>query len=179
MAGLSAIDVFPDPADPARGILHAGAIRAPCALGRRGVVRDKREGDGGTPAGTLLPVALLHRADRLLRPPTFLPSAPIARDDGWCDDPGDRNYNRQVRLPFRAGHERLWRDDALYDLVIVLDWNLAEPIPGKGSAIFLHLASSGFAPTAGCIAIDLATMRRLLAGMTPATRLSVHLPQRI
>ena len=106
--------------------------------------------------------ASLYRADRIARPVTHLPVCPIRPDDGWCDDPGHTRYNSPVRLPFAASHERLWRDDHLYDLVVILDHNQSPRIRGRGSAVFFHLAGPGYAPTAGCIAVRLSDMRRLL-----------------
>jgi L,D-peptidoglycan transpeptidase YkuD (ErfK/YbiS/YcfS/YnhG family) len=160
--------------DPNRGILVAGGMRAPCALGRSGITQTKREGDGATPAGMHRLIGLLYRSDRVRRPFTRLPVARIRRDDGWCDEPGDRRYNRPVRLPYAASHERLWREDHLYDLVVILDYNLTHPVPGGGSAIFLHLAAPGLRPTAGCVAVGLETMRRLLALADPRTRLNIR-----
>jgi len=157
-----------------RGVVIAGGMRVPCALGRAGISRGKREGDGATPAGTHRLVGVLYRADRVLRPVTRLPVVSMRRDDGWCDDPADRRHNRPVRLPYASSHERLWRDDHLYDLLVILDYNLAQPVPGQGSAIFLHLAGPGFAPTAGCVAIDLEAMRRLLAFADDRTLLDVE-----
>lgn len=133
----------------------------------------KREGDGGTPVGTFRLVGAFYRPDRLPRPLTALPLRPMRADDGWCDDPGSRFYNQWVRLPFRGSHERLWRGDHLYDVVIVLDYNLEYPVPGAGSAIFLHQARPGFAPTEGCVAVSPEAMRRLLPQVGPATRLTV------
>jgi L,D-peptidoglycan transpeptidase YkuD (ErfK/YbiS/YcfS/YnhG family) len=156
-------------AGAAEGVLAAGGMRVRCALGRAGIVRAKREGDGGTPVGAHRLVGVLYRADRVRRPVTRLPVVSIRRDDGWCDDPADRRYNRPVRLPFAASHERLWRDDGLYDLVVILGYNLAPPVPGRGSAIFTHLAGPGFAPTAGCVAVELGAMRRLLLFAVPET----------
>jgi len=156
-------------ADPARGLLVAGPLTVPCALGRSGVTRHKREGDGGTPAGTLRPAAVYFRADRVPRPSTTLPLRRLGPSDGWCDDPADRRYNRPVRLPYPGGHEDMWREDHLYDIVVVLDWNLVHPQPGRGSAIFFHLAAPGFAPTAGCIAVTLPVMRNILALSGPET----------
>jgi L,D-peptidoglycan transpeptidase YkuD (ErfK/YbiS/YcfS/YnhG family) len=170
---LRRVIVAPMAGDHSRGLLVAGGLHVRCALGRAGVTRRKREGDGATPAGRLRMVAVLYRADRLRRPATRLPAAPIAPDAGWCDDPADRNYNRPIRLPFPRSHERLWREDHLYDVVVVLDHNLAKPRPGAGSAIFLHLASPGFQPTAGCVAISRQAMRRLLARASPATFLDI------
>lgn len=168
---LENIKILPFTGNRSRGLLIAGGVVFPCALGRAGIVHGKREGDGGTPAGVLRLVEVLYRADRVARPLTRLPLRPIRPDDGWCDDPADRLYNRPVQLPYPASHERLWRDDRLYDLVVVLDWNLARPRPGAGSAIFFHLASPGFGPTAGCVAVSEETMRKVLRRAGRGTRL--------
>jgi len=157
-----------------RGVLAAPGLAVPCALGRAAIGRHKREGDGATPAGCHHPVEVFYRRDRLPRPAARLPATAIAPDLGWCDDPRDRRYNRPVRLPFRSSHERLWRDDALYDLVVVLDYNLARPIPGRGSAIFLHLAAPDLAPTAGCVAIGRDALWRLVARLAPETVIEVR-----
>jgi L,D-peptidoglycan transpeptidase YkuD (ErfK/YbiS/YcfS/YnhG family) len=136
--------------------LAIGARQFPCALGRSGITATKREGDGATPAGSFPLRYVMFRADRLARPPTLLEAIPIAPDDGWCDDPADAaHYNRPVRLPHPARHERLWRADALYDLVVALGYNDAPPVPGLGSAIFLHVARSDYGPTEGCVALAL------------------------
>jgi L,D-peptidoglycan transpeptidase YkuD (ErfK/YbiS/YcfS/YnhG family) len=161
------------PGGSARGILRYGRYPIGCALGRTGITHLKREGDGATPAGTLRPRLVLFRADRMLRPTTRLPIRPIRHDDAWCDDPADRNYNRAVTLPYPGRHERLWRKDNLYDLMVVLDWNLEPAIPNRGSAIFLHLQRAGGGQTEGCIAVDLAEMRRLIRLMTPTTGIEV------
>jgi L,D-peptidoglycan transpeptidase YkuD (ErfK/YbiS/YcfS/YnhG family) len=99
---------------------------------------------------------------------------PLKPDDGWCDDPADRRYNRPVHLPYAGRHEHLWRADRLYDVIVVLDYNLAHPRPGAGSAIFLHIAGPGFPATEGCIAVTPAAMRRLLSRMTPRTVIAVR-----
>lgn len=129
------------------------ARRVPCALGRGGVVTDKREGDGATPIGSFALRRVFYRADRMALPATALDVTSIAPSDGWCDDPASADYNRLVRLPHVASHETLWRDDALYDLVVVLGHNDDPPRPGAGSAIFLHVARPDYAPTEGCVAI--------------------------
>jgi L,D-peptidoglycan transpeptidase YkuD (ErfK/YbiS/YcfS/YnhG family) len=172
--GLRRIVVGPVSADRRRGLLIVGGLPVPCALGRSGIARRKREGDGATPAGRLALVAVLYRPDRLRRPATRLPVLPLRPDSGWCDDASHRLYNREVRLPFRAGHERLWRADHLYDVVIVLDYNFLRPRRGAGSAIFLHLAASGFSPTEGCIAVAMPAMRRILAGACPDSFLDIR-----
>ncbi len=139
--------------------------RARAAVGRAGVrPHGKQEGDGATPAGTLLLRRVLYRADRLAAPPrTELPREPIAPCDGWCDEPGHADYNRQVRLPHPARHEALWREDGLYDVVGVLGWNDDPVLPGRGSAIFLHVAGPDYGPTEGCVAVALADLLALLA----------------
>ncbi len=146
-----------------RGVAVFGGIRTPCALGRGGRVAHKREGDGATPIGLWPMRQVLYRADRVRRPVTGLPVTPIRPHDGWCDDPRDRNYNRAIRLPYPARHERLWRDDHLYDLLVVLGYNDMPRIRARGSAIFMHLAAPGFKPTEGCIAFRETDLRQLLA----------------
>lgn len=136
-----------------RGLLRLGIPNLPCALGRGGRRASKREGDGATPLGSFRLLGVLYRPDRVGRPRTVLPVHPIRPDDGWCDAPGDRNYNRAVRLPYPASAERLWREDRLYDIVIVTDHNTRPRIRGHGSAIFLHIARPDLAPTEGCIAL--------------------------
>ncbi len=126
---------------------------------------DKREGDGATPAGRMALRRVLYRADRTAPPAARVRVEPIAREDGWCDDPGHPDYNRQVRLPHPARHEALWREDGLYDIIGVLGWNDAPVERGRGSAIFLHIARADYAPTEGCIALDARDLRRVLGGL--------------
>ena len=156
-----------------RGWVEMAGLRMPCALGRGGVRVRKREGDGATPAGTWALREMLWRADRGRRPATGLPARPIRGRDGWCDAPADRNYNRSVRHPYPASAERLWRDDGLYDVVVVLDYNSRPRVRGRGSAIFLHVARSDWAPTEGCIAMAEPDLRRLLARMARGTRIMI------
>ena len=143
-----------------------------CALGRAGVVAEarKHEGDGGTPAGLLVLRRVHYRADRGAIPRAAVPRLPIGPDDGWCDDPADSAYNRPVRRPFAASHEAMWRDDALYDIVGELGWNDAPVVPWRGSAIFLHLASPQYGPTAGCVALALPDLLGILKGGLTALR---------
>ncbi len=138
---------------------------ARAALGRGGVVPTtaKREGDGASPAG-LWPIRrVLFRPDRGPPPATALSVQPIGPHDGWCDDPLDANYNRPVTLPYPARAERLWRDDGVYDLIVVLGHNDDPVVPHQGSAIFLHLAREGYPPTEGCVALARADLEALLA----------------
>jgi L,D-peptidoglycan transpeptidase YkuD (ErfK/YbiS/YcfS/YnhG family) len=164
-SGIGLITLFSTPRDRRRGVLRAGPLVLPCALGRTGVTHRKREGDGATPAGRYRLLSLFYRHDRGPPPPTCLPLRTLRRHDGWCEDPRDGRYNRPLRLPASAGHERMWRADHLYDVVGILDWNMRPRIAGRGSAIFLHLARPGLAPTAGCIALEKAHLRRLLGAL--------------
>lgn len=146
-----------------RGKLEFGGRSFDCALGRSGITTRKREGDGASPAGAFRLLCGLYRADRLAKPMTQLPMRPMQETDGWCDAPRDARYNQLVTLPFAGSHERLWRDDQLYDVVVVLDQNIHPRIPGGGSAIFFHIAQPAFTPTEGCIAVSHDTMHHALA----------------
>jgi len=128
-----------------------GEARAAC--GRGGVRADKREGDGASPAGTFPLLHLYYRPDRLKAPATGLPVTALQANHGWVDEPKDPHYNRLVSLPYPASHEEMWRADGLYDLVVLIGYNTDPPAPGRGSAIFLHVARPNFSPTEGCIAV--------------------------
>jgi len=173
------IRVMPDPGGTAGRLrwTAGGATRTvACALGAGGVRADKREGDGATPVGRFPLRRVLWRADRLDRPVTALPAAPIDPADGWCDDPGDPAYNRPVRLPFASGHERLWREDGLYDVIVVLGHNEDPVTPGAGSAVFLHCARPDLDPTAGCVAVVRADLLELLAACGPDAAIEIPPP---
>ncbi len=159
----------------ADGWLQWNGRRVRCALGRGGVRADKREGDGATPAGRFAVRRLLFRPDRAAPPATALPAAPLSPAHGWCDDPAHPDYNREVRLPHPARCEALWRDDAIYDLVVVLGHNDAPVVPGLGSAIFLHLARESYAATEGCVALDRGDLLALLAALAPGDALRIDL----
>jgi len=149
----------------------AGARR--CAVGSGGIAVKLREGDGVTPVGIWPLRMVLYRPDRLAPPRCALPVAPLRPQDGWCETPNDPDYNTLVRLPHRAAAESMWRDDHLYDIVVVVGFNDDPVIAGKGSAIFLHLARADFTPTAGCVALALPDLLDALAQLTPNDRLIV------
>ena len=173
-SSLDVIRVFRSPGARHRGRLVAGPVSLPCALGSAGIVRRKREGDGGTPAAGMAVLGIRYRPDRGPRPLSGVPVSPIRPCDGWCDDPRSPRYNQPVRLPFGPSHERMWRDDRLYDIVFDLAWNRGPIRRGRGSAIFLHAARPGFAPTEGCIAIRHGMLRRLASRIGRRTRIVVH-----
>lgn len=165
------IHVFPD------GRLKFCGRTYRCALGRGGVRSDKSEGDGATPIGTF-PLRQLHyRRNRVGQPRTRLPRRRSRVTDGWCDDPAHPAYNRRVSLPFRAGHETLWRTDRLYDAIIEIGYNDAPPKRGRGSAIFLHVAAAEYKPTEGCVALAWRDLRALLPRLSIATQVRVHPPR--
>lgn len=156
-----------------RAVLIAGALRLPCALGRSGLTRSKREGDGATPCGTLRITAIYVRHDSWKTRSPFPIWHPITPNLGWIDDPVSFRYNRPVRLPTKARHETLWRQDSLYDIILETDWNRRPAIRGRGSAIFIHLARPGLLPTEGCLAFSRAGMRRLLPLIGRDTRILI------
>ncbi len=123
----------------------------PCTIGRGGIRRKKREGDGATPRGVHRLVGMLYRPDRMARPADW--ALPIRPGDLWSDDPRHEDYNLMVRAPYPHSHERLRRADPLYDLVILTDWNWPYPVKGRGSAIFIHQWRRPGFPTEGCIGL--------------------------
>jgi L,D-peptidoglycan transpeptidase YkuD (ErfK/YbiS/YcfS/YnhG family) len=151
-----------------------GALRFRCAIGKGGRRLVKREGDGATPVGAWPMRGLLYRPDRLTPPATGLPSTAIGRTDGWCDAPSDAAYNQLVTLPYRASAERLWRRDPVYDLIVVLGYNDAPVEPGRGSAIFLHVARPGYRPTEGCVALARRDLLAVLAASDIGSRVIVE-----
>jgi len=157
------------------GRFHIGGRTVPCALGPSGVVEaaKKREGDGASPLGLWPLRRVLYRPDRGPPPRTALSARPIAPDDGWCDAPGDPAYNRPVKLPCPASAETLWRDDGIYDLIVVLGYNDDPPVAGAGSAIFLHLARPGYPPTQGCVALARPDLDEVLALAAPGDALEI------
>ena len=163
------MDLIVDPI----GMLTFGNARYRCALGRGGVRIDKREGDGATPCGTYPLREILFRADRGPVPTSGLPSRALSPSDGWCDDPTHPDYNRFVTLPFAGRHERLWRDDGLYDAICVIGYNDAPVVGGLGSAIFLHVAAPDYTPTEGCVALALDDLRRVLAQCDDTTTMRI------
>jgi len=166
------IHVFAD------GVIRFGPHRARCALGRTGIVGTKREGDGGTPVG-LFPLRDVRFRPDVGRPQTLLTCRPILRTHGWCDDPGHALYNRPVRLPFAAGHEKLRRPDRHYDLVITIGQNDRPARPGMGSAIFVHVISEQENTTEGCVALHPSAILRLLNWARAGDLLKVHPPGRL
>lgn len=145
---------------------HKGLCISSAVIGKNGIVLDKREGDWGTPVGVFNFVTLYYRPDRVARPATNLPVVAMTPEMGWCDDAAHPLYNQPVELPFEAGHEKLWMEPSMYDLMVTTSHNQNPIIPNLGSAIFIHLL--GPKPyTAGCLAIDTASFLRVMETAGP------------
>ncbi len=174
-AKIPALLVTPDKDDARRGVAIIGDCtrKYRCALGRGGVAREKREGDGATPLGKFPLREVLYRPDREAPPPTKLLLRALTPQDGWCDEPGAETYNRMVPLPHEHRHEKLWRDDHVYDLIVVVGYNDAPVISGRGSAIFIHLMREDYAPTEGCIAFAREDLLAIVAALAPGSTIEV------
>lgn len=159
-----------------KGMLTCGAISVPCALGRSGRTFRKKEGDGASPVGIWPLRQIYYRNDRIVRPLSKMPVSLIRKGWGWCETVGDRNYNRRVNLPYPTAHEDLKRSDNFYDIVVETSHNQKPRIQGRGSAIFFHIARANFASTAGCIAISLRDMQKVLVCCSRKTKLAIWPP---
>lgn len=162
-----------DTKNPTRGILSGPGFEVDVALGKNGVIdeAEKCEGDGKTPLGTYPVRHVFYRPDRVAEPKCDLPATPLSPNMGWCDDPAHETYNRLVELPFSGSHEKMWREDELYNLVLTIGHNDDPPVPGKGSAIFVHCAKEGLKPTEGCVAMPQDTMLDFLVRLSPQDQL--------
>lgn len=173
------IVVTPHFDQPSTGVLAFRGKSYLCALGKAGVTLEKREGDHMTPIGSFALREVLFRPDKFAEiPATILHSRAIRPHDGWCDASGDPMYNLPVKLPYSASAEKLWRDDEVYDLIVPLGYNDHPPRPGKGSAIFLHIARPDFSGTEGCVALSREDMIEVLENVGVTTRLTVVAPPR-
>ena len=168
-----ALTVQADSGETSLGWANLGAKRWRCTMGAGGVREDKVEGDAATPAGSFPLRRIYFRNDRLVLPKLHLPARPINRHDGWCDDPRAPTYNRLVHIPNDWSHEKMWREDGLYDLVVVVGYNDDPPEGEWGSAIFLHIARDDYAGTQGCVAFSRDDILELLPLLTRETRLRV------
>jgi L,D-peptidoglycan transpeptidase YkuD (ErfK/YbiS/YcfS/YnhG family) len=171
---FSVIRVRQRVAGRSHGLLLAGRHAIPVVLGRAGIAAGKREGDGATPRGRFRLIRLWWRADRVPRPRTRLSARRIDTAVAWCEDPADRRYNRHIEIPPGNPADRLRRDDQLYDLIIEISHNARPRIARRGSAVFVHVARPGLAPTAGCVAMPKPRLRQLLARVGSKTRIIIH-----
>ena len=143
------------------------------AIGKNGIIQAKREGDNATPVGCFPIRKIYYRTDRIAKPNTDFETVALERNDGWSDDVNDPAYNTHVKLPYTGSHEELWRDDHLYDIIVVLGYNDDPPVPGNGSAIFMHVARENYSPTAGCIALAISDLLDILRSIDSKAQICV------
>jgi L,D-peptidoglycan transpeptidase YkuD (ErfK/YbiS/YcfS/YnhG family) len=155
------------------GYLHYKSIRFKCALGKTGIKKNKLEGDKSTPFGTFNILKVYYRDDKIKKIKTNLKKIKIKKNMGWCDDSTSRFYNKQIKLPNKSKHEKLFRNDNLYNVILVLDYNISPTIKNKGSAIFLHVAKNNFAPTNGCVALKQNDLLFLLSLINKNTKIKI------
>lgn len=168
------ITVRRKPGHPTRALLTFAGRTEEAAIGRGGISSRKREGDGATPISAMRLVGGYVRHDKgITHPPTRLPLRFTPQNLLWCDEPRHALYNRPVSAPFKPSHEKMRRNDGLYDICIVMDWNLRQKKRFSGSAIFFHIAKPGYPPTEGCVAISLPAMQRLTQFLSTRTILRV------
>ena len=145
-----------------------------CSIGKRGISIKKREGDKKTPKGEFRLKYILYRKDRIFKLKTKLKKIPINKKMGWCDDPNSDHYNKIINYPFKFSAEKLWKKENIYDIIIVIDYNLNPVIKNKGSAIFLHIAKKKYQPTKGCIAVNKKNIRLITSTINKKTKLKIY-----
>ncbi len=157
-----------------KNFLCFGKYKFPCAIGKNGITKNKMEGDGCSPSGRYKINEIYYRADRLGKIKFKTDSFEISPDDGWCDDPNSQFYNKRIKFPFSYSAENLHRQDNLYDIVCVINYNMNPTKPGKGSAIFLHVAHHDYKGTEGCVAIKLDDLLKLAPLITNDTLINIE-----
>ena len=156
------------------GFIYWPSGEARAAVGAGGVRPIKKEGDRATPAGTFSLPFGMYRRDRINLPHTVLPMTPLREAHAWVDDPNDPKYNQLVELPYPSHTEELWRTDGIYDLLVVVGYNMSPTQPGAGSAIFLHIARPDFSPTDGCVAVSRSVLLELINVLGTDSTLTVR-----
>ena len=156
------------------GYLKYKDFKFKCALGRAGIGEKKREGDNITPKGTFKIVKIYYRSDRIKKISAKFRAIKIKKNMGWCDDSKSGKYNQPIKLPTKYGHEILYRRDNIYDLILVLNYNMKTTIKNKGSAIFIHIAKKNYKKTAGCIALKKSDLIYLVKKITKNTKVIIN-----
>ena len=153
--------------------LHFDNYKVKCAIGKRGISKFKKEGDNCTPRGTFKFIKLLIRNDRVKKLKANLEKLLIKKNMGWCDDIESNHYNKLIKFPFKYSAEKLYKKENIYDIILIMDYNLRPVIKKKGSAIFLHVATKNYNPTRGCISVSKNNMRQLLKNITKKTKIII------
>jgi L,D-peptidoglycan transpeptidase YkuD (ErfK/YbiS/YcfS/YnhG family) len=154
------------------GYLKYKNFKLRCSLGKAGIKKKEKEGDNITPKGIYKPVKVLYRSDKINIIKTNLRKIKIKKNMGWCDDPKSNLYNKQIKLPSVYRHEKLYRKDGVYDIIIVLNYNMNPIIKGKGSAIFIHITKN-YKPTQGCIALKKNDLIKILNLIKKNTKIKI------
>ena len=155
------------------GYLKYKNFKFRCALGKNGIKRKVKEGDNITPAGIFKIIKIYYRQDKIKKIKTSIKKIKIKKNMGWCDDPQSNFYNQQIKLPSKFSYERLYRNDRVYDLLAVLNYNISPVIKNKGSAIFIHIAKNNYKPTAGCVALKKLHLLKLLQTIKKNTKVKI------
>ena len=156
------------------GYLKYNNLKFRCALGKAGVESRKQEGDNVTPKGTFKIVKIYYRSDRIKKISSKFRPIKITKNMGWCDDPNSKNYNQLIKLPTKYGHEKLHKKNNVYDLIVVLNYNMNPIIKNKGSAIFIHVAKKKYKKTAGCIALKKIHLLNLIKKIEKNTKVIIN-----
>ena len=144
-----------------------------CCVGKKGIKNNKKEGDLSTPRGLYKLGKLYFRADRNQKPKSKIKTKTIKKSMGWCDDPNSKLYNSEVLINNLIKHEKLFREDHTYDFLLVIEFNTEKPVPGKGSAIFIHLTKN-YKPTAGCVALKIKDFLILLKLLKSKSKIRIY-----
>ena len=153
--------------------LHFEDYKLRCAIGKRGITSTKREGDQKTPRGTFVFKSIFYRKDKSIKLKSFLKTNVIEKNMGWCDDSSSKYYNKLVKFPFKKSAEKLWLKKGIYDVFIVIDYNLDPVVKNKGSAIFLHIAKKNYLRTKGCVAISKKDILFLISKINKKTKIKI------
>ena len=156
------------------GYLKYKNFKFRCSLGKGGVKKKIKEGDNITPKGIYKITKVYYRADRIKKIKLSIQIIKIKKNMGWCDDSESKYYNKQIKLPTNYTHEKLYREDNLYDLIAVLNYNSNPVKKNKGSAIFIHVAQSSYKKTKGCIALNKMDLIQLISQIKKNTKIKIN-----
>ena len=156
------------------GLIKYKNFKFRCALGKAGMGEKKQEGDNVTPTGTFKIVKIYYRSDRIKKISSKFRAIEITKNMGWCDDPNSKNYNQLINLPSKYGHEKLFKKNNIYDIIVVLNYNMKPVVKNKGSAIFIHVAKKNYQPTQGCIALKKNDLLKILSKINKNIKIKVN-----
>jgi L,D-peptidoglycan transpeptidase YkuD (ErfK/YbiS/YcfS/YnhG family) len=156
------------------GLIKYKSFKFRCALGKAGIGEKKREGDNVTPTGTFKIVKIYYRSDRIKKIASKFRAIEITKNMGWCDDPNSKNYNQLINLPSRYGHEKLFKKNNIYDIIVILNYNMKPVIKNKGSAIFIHVAKKNYQPTQGCVALKKNNLLKLISKINKNIKIKIN-----